>query len=72
MGFVRHPGFERCPGSGNPPYRYVKGREKPKKNPETGRVIYAMAICEMCEQQKAVNVNGTLREHKRRRKVPVR
>jgi len=63
----RHPGFEICPGSGYPPYRYIKGREKAKANPETGRVMYAKAICELCGLEHAVNVNGVLRKHRRRR-----
>lgn len=66
-----HPGFTRCMGSGHPPYRYVKGREKAKKNPKTGRVIYGRAICEVCGKEQAVNVNGRLREHLKLRE-PIR
>lgn len=61
-----HPGFEHCPGSGHPPYRYIKGHEKPKKS-STGRVIYARAICEVCGKEKSVNVNGRLRNHLKHR-----
>ena len=55
-----------CPGSGQPPYRYVPGFTEPVKNPKTGRIIYAQAICEVCGGQKAVNVKGVLRSHQRR------
>lgn len=64
---MSHPGFEPCPGSGYPPYRYIKGREKAVKNPKTGRVIYARAICEVCGKEKSVNVKGVLRSHLKHR-----
>ena len=64
-----HPGWERCPGSGNPPYRYIKGKERSVVNSSTGRVIYARAICELCNGEHSVNVKGVLRSHHRLRRT---
>jgi hypothetical protein len=60
------PKWENCPGSGRPPYRYKKGREKYKLNVVNGgRVQFAIAMCEVCGREQKVNVEGVLRKHAR-------
>jgi hypothetical protein len=56
---------ETCPGSGFPPYRYMPGRTEPKRGPG-GRVIFAKAMCEVCEKYQPVNANRRLRKHWRK------
>ena len=58
------PKWEPCPGSGRPPYRYKKGKEKYKLNHANGgRVQFAVAVCEVCGVEHPVNVSGVLRKH---------
>lgn len=61
--------FVTCPGSNQPPYRYVPGYTEGYTNEETGRYVYPRAKCEVCGKEISVNVTGVLRKHLQR--VPI-